>query len=293
MLSPKRLILVLSSSMLLAAAPPAPGDPEAGWIPLTITKEGLPSVPVEVAGKQGRMVLDTGASSSVLFDDAMARLDVRPVGAVPVQGAAASGSALVYRLRALTVAGRSRPLAPVGLQRPGPLAGIDGILGADWLAGAVLDMDAPKGRVAIRERMAGGEPTDVVVPFRQQGRILLFAGQLNGHAVTLVLDSGAATSVANAKAAALGIGAPVADAQRTSVGGAAGSQRATGSMRELGALAAGGHGFGKTTFFVADLPVFGSLGLAQTPAIIVGFDQLKAGRFIVDYRGHTITFRRG
>lgn len=292
--SARRLMLTLCPLLMLSAAPraqaAAPADPDTAWVPLTITQEGLPSIPVDVAGKPGRMVLDTGAGSTVLFEDALAKLDVRPVGAVPVQGAAAHGEALVYRLRALVAAGRSRPLAPLALRRPGPLEGIDGILGADWLAGSVLDVDAPNGRVAIRQSAAAAARGGVGVPFRQRARILLFAGKLNGHDVTLVLDSGAATSVANARAAELGMAGSDAVEQHRSIGGAAGSQRAGGSVRPLGTLSAGDHVFRKNSFFVADLPVFRSLGLAETPAIIVGFDQLQSERFIVDYTSNIIIF---
>lgn len=299
--SARSLLIAFSALAMVSAAPPpdrprpaalADADTDTVWVPLTITKEGLASLAVDVAGKPGRMVLDTGASSTVLFEDALERLDVHPIGAVPVQGAAAHGEALVYRLRALTLAGRSKPLSPVRLARPAPLEGIDGILGADWLDGTVLAFDAPGGRIGIGERTAEAAQGDVAVPFRQRGRIILFAGKLNGQDVTLVLDSGATTSVANAKAAALAAAAPGGDAPSSSIAGAAGSQRAGGSIRTLGALSVGDRVFAEKPFFVADLPVFKSLGLADTPAIILGFDRLKAQRFVVDYRNKTLTFRQ-
>ncbi|WP_139810115.1 retropepsin-like aspartic protease [Sphingomonas azotifigens] len=296
--SAKSLLIAAFSWAMISAAPapdrPQPvalAEPNTVWVPITITKEGLASLAVDVAGKPGRMVLDTGASSTVLFEDALERLDVHPIGAVPVQGAAAHGEALVYRLRALTVAGRSKPLSPVRLARPAPLEGIDGILGADWLDRTVLAFDAPGGRIGIGERTAEAAQGDVVVPFRQRGRIILFAGKLNGQDVTLVLDSGAATSVANAKAAALAAAASAGDARSSSIAGAAGSQRAGGSIRTLGALSVGDRVFAEKPFFVADLPVFKSLRLTDTPGIILGLDRLKAQRFVVDYRNKTLTFR--
>lgn len=100
------------------------------------------------------MVLDTGASTSVVDPQVAAAAGMRGGGTIPVAGAGGvAGTARAVRTR-ISFAGRTASSSIAVADLIAPLrqssgAPIDGILGADWFAGTRLTLDGPGKRAWV------------------------------------------------------------------------------------------------------------------------------------------------
>jgi hypothetical protein len=104
-----------------------------------------------------------------------------------------------------------------------------------------------------------------------------------------VFDLGASVSIVNAAAAATGH-AQEAPGPRGKAMGADGEAADIVPAR-FGRLDVGAFAFASPTLYVADLPVFATLGLAGGPAMILGLDQIGARTVTIDYHRHELLLR--
>ncbi len=150
-------------------------------------RAGAPVVEAWVGGSGPlRMRVDTGAQSSVLSPEVVARVGLSAAWRVEVVTAA--GSRIAPAAETEIALGGETTRAEVLFYDPGP--GVDGILGQNALSrwNYVLDWESGAMRVVRGE---DGEPTGERVPFDVvEGRMLLSVG-LPGERRRMVLDSGA------------------------------------------------------------------------------------------------------
>ena len=148
------LLLALTACQTGGAAGPQDGCHLGflGSLPLT-PERGHIVLDATINGQPARLMLDTGAFSTLLKPAAAARLGLQPddmrVG--PIQGVGGRQTMAVYRARAVqigNVKGRSYPLAVSdigGLVAPGT----DGIVGMDFFRNEDLDIDLPANRLNL------------------------------------------------------------------------------------------------------------------------------------------------
>ncbi len=189
-----------------------------GSMPLTVA--GLPMVPAQINGRPATLILDTGAESTLLTAGAAKRLGVTTkydfqrsmagIGATVRTGDA--------RLASMSIGG-------VALDYPRVLVGElsfkfgdvepDGLLGASLLGAFDLDIDVPRGRLDLYDRL---DCPDARPPWTGRYATLettrslsehpFFPITVNGHRLSATLDTGAQRTVISAAAAAsAGIGA--------------------------------------------------------------------------------------
>jgi predicted aspartyl protease len=156
-----------------------------------------------------------------------------------------------------------------------------GVLGLPFLRKYVLDIDYPARRLALHERPGSATgcdicSTDSAIPVASLlGGLPSVPVTVNGVAMRAVLDTGASRTVLNDKAlAALGL-----------------AGAGTGEAVSRASLALGQGAPRPHDVSYLDLPVFGALGLADEPALILGIDYLSAGRVVLDIGSGRAWFR--
>lgn len=185
-----------------------------------VTMAGLPLVSATINGRQARLILDTGAESSIISVAAAKRLGVTTRydfdrSMHGIGEAVQTGDA---RLDGMMLGGATLNFPRVLV---GPIAlnlgsvAPDGLLGASLLAEFDLDLDLPNRRLDLYERMDcpsftppwSGHFTTLETT-RSLSSHPFFPIQLNGHTLSASLDTGAQRTVLSAAAAKrAGIGA--------------------------------------------------------------------------------------
>ena len=268
--------------LLAACADPGGGQcalQQVAELPVTLLG-GVPVVAAEVNGRPATLVLDTGANATLLSRLAANRLgvpyntraDVRLSG-LAREVRASRGVIPVLQLGAAVVPNVQAVVSP-GLQPP-----FDGLLGVNALIGFDLDLDVPRGTLALyrARRCAGALPpwagTYTRLAVQQDGNGFLYAPVfLDGQPARALLDTGASRSTFGVPAAA-DTGVTMADLRR----GPAGLTRSVDSAgtmvrpRQFRELRVGNDVLDNPVFNVVDLPLSAGDG-------IIGSDYLATRR---------------
>lgn len=199
-----------------------PGPDGSGWLPfalpepLTAVRAGLSGLKAVPGGVHPvGALIDSGAQTSVLDARMAARLGVEPGPPLPLLAYGVSGRPQVGRAARLDVAlgGLRLPGLRVALLDLGPIVEATGgaaalVLGQDVLRQAVLDVDFPNRRLALRPPgfapvPDGGAPTAA----RLHGGELLTAVTVEGTAPSwAVVDTGSSAALALSERAAAAAG---------------------------------------------------------------------------------------
>ena len=174
---------------------------------------GLPMVVATINGRPARLILDTGAESSIISVVAAKRLGITSKYdfARSMHGIGQSMQAGDARLDSMSLGGAtlSYPrvlVGPVALTMGGVEP--DGLLGASLLSDFDLDLDLPNRRLTLYDRMEcptvrppwGGRITTLETT-RSLSSHPFFPVQINGRTLSASLDSGAQRTVIAARAA--------------------------------------------------------------------------------------------
>jgi predicted aspartyl protease len=123
-----------------------PFEPRFGLIMVSVTLHG------PAARGRIRLALDTGATFTLIGPSALISTGYDPAGAGErVEITTATGIEYVARLRVtrMIALGRERLNFPVLVHTLPPSAGIDGLLGLDFLRGQRLSIDFSKGEISF------------------------------------------------------------------------------------------------------------------------------------------------
>ena len=232
----------------------AGGRNATDWIAFTGLEEGRILVPVTVNGRAATAILDSGAGTAVLDSSFAASGGLKPLGAVPLSGENAVGTGALIpgleiglgdaTLKNATVT--ATDLRSLGVVQPV-------VIGEDIFRGAVVDIDFPARRLALRDP-AGFRPpagaiavslvvdgADELVPISVEG----------GPPATFIMDTGFPLALRIsphlAKAQNLLAGRPSVAISAAGIGGAA-----PGRIASLKRLDLGGLGFSNVPVMFSD-----------------------------------------
>lgn len=277
------LALTVGSSPLAAQASPYAGAPVA--VPFTPGPRGHIVLDVAVnGGRRVPFVLDTGAGRTILN---RARLDslglVEQTSTDSVQGAHGRAALGLVDIRSLALGGVTLGAMEVGTMDlthvESPDMPVFGVLGYDVLSRFDLLLDLTQGTVALHPPArspasctvcAGG----ISVPFELvRGAIIGFDVTISGQSIATVLDTGSGRSGMNSLAArAIGVDLPPSP------------PGAHGPALQIGAVELGGDVLARNLVVgVVDLPAFGTLGMADGPAMLLGTGALAGRRVGIAY----------
>ena len=237
--------------------------------------------PVTING-QGpfRFLMDTGANISCVSPGLAQRLMLtqgEPAQVHTVVGVQSRPSVVIDHLQ---VGSRNRkavraPALPINS------AGVDGVLGIDWLKGQRLTLDFKRKNLEIsRSRSDTTAQGSVVVPARKRmGQLTIVDADMSGRRISAMVDSGSQVTICNTPLRKLAAEmdrrskGPPTEPRRVKLESLAG-EAFTGEMFALPFLRLGGLHLGNVTVFHADLHVFKLWELDETPALILGMDLL-------------------
>ena len=209
---------------------------EVAEIPV-VNDHGIPIIDAAINGTAVRFAVDSGANTSGIGPRAAARLHLHPIG--PTLVARSVSGAFLTRLVAVSrlTLGSAEAfrvtlaiLGPFGMQRsltPGDGPEIVGLFASDFLSNYDVEFDLEHHRIGLYTEHgrcgADFDPWDgpvSSVAFRlDRGRHIVLPALLDGAETSLMLDSGAGSSLINSKgAAASGVTAAALDADPKSFG---------------------------------------------------------------------------
>ena len=256
------------------------------------------TVPVFING-QGplRFAVDTAASASVVADDLVEAVGIEPAGQLDMH--TVIGLERVPAVRARTLASGSLSVEDARMavgSRPG-LIGLDGLLGLDLLANQRLVMRfRGQGRSSInRSRPDHDQFLGVVRPrvrFQPpQGggaELMVVNALVRGQQVQAIVDTGAQVTLINPALAAAAEARPFQS--RSASTGDMLVQSPTGRAALAQAMIVSSVHFDELVLdrlavLMGDFHIFRLLGLADTPAMLMGVDVLGAfERVVIDLK---------
>ncbi len=259
----------------------------------------LPVVAVTINGKPTHLVLDTGAQTTVLAetarekfglpDDSSMRTELAGVG----NYAGRKNSFIeTFQLGNITLHNLSKVAVPLRFA-----AGItaDGYLGSDLLGEYDVDLDLPHqhvtlyaGRNCPQVRPDWTATADLLpaAPLHRALPANFVSAEVDGHAGTAAVDTGAAFSVIDRQfAATLGVTdtSLQADRQRTAIGTGVNTSKVW--LHRFESFTIGAEKIARPNLVVAELP---SLNLSHYFQFLIGEDYLRTHRVWISYPGYQV-----
>jgi predicted aspartyl protease len=272
--------------------------PAFAEIPITIAATGHPIIPVQIAGRSAvTFVLDTGADQTVLYRHYADELKL-PLGAgEELIGQTGAAQVPGVEIPPFVIDGRGFPaLSSVALPDRADGARLNGIVGLDVMRGAIAEIDFARGRFALSAKAEGSiaaepRPGVKIAARRLPAGHLAFDVKVNGVPGVAVLDSGARDTRLNwlfARAA----GYSPDDQSLPDAGAIQGATNTALQSKsiEIRALEVPGQTIESLKARAIDLPVFAQFGVADGPALILGFDVLRRARLTLDVDADEIWF---
>lgn len=301
MMSFARMLLLTATviSAPLAAQQEQPPTPAPSYQPTTVIDTGIDrqmrmTVPVIVDGKGPyNFVVDTGADRTVVSRELANDLKLTPSGTATMHAMAGVSPVDMVRVPTLEVGGgRNDGFNAPALSREH--LGANGLVGVDSLKGRRVIMDFKKGTMSVtgskyREVI---EPDTIVVTAQSRyGQLILVDCDIGGVPITVIIDSGAQSSVGNlALRQMLEKRKKVRDFLPTVMTDVTGRTIAADVARVESIRLAGFTLTGVGVVF-ADVHPFKRFGLLKRPAMLLGMDTLRAfERVSVDFAAKKVRF---
>jgi len=282
-------------------------DGALALIPHRLSDSGHIIVPTMLNGEGPfNFALDTGASISVVFEGPLRKALLEPAitGHVRVQGMTGSGTYPIVNLARLQVGSEVWDSARLALlPGNGPGGGqIDGILGVDFMSRYAVSYSQQDQvirlypRELVRERSYTGW---YLIPLYDlhitDGDVTAFAFDMfiGGERIPTMLDLGSNANLMNRRAAkSFGI-RPRRSRKDTGMSGAFGANIVATELFVWQLMVADVR-WQRSSFLIADFPIFEVLGLNKRPAAVAGTSLLEGRDFVIDFAGRRllVTSRR-
>ncbi len=276
---------------LLAGCTPAGQLTDVGDLPVTFV-HGEPVVDVSVGGQPVRLIVDTGAETSLLTPDALRRLQVtHEFGSFRINGVGGgvyAAASYPGRLKMDCAAEIDVAFSIATLHHRGGPDDADGLLGDDVLNGYDIALDFPHDEIELFDTARDAD----MIPFAtgQFARLPMATLQsrrheitvfLDGRALTALIDSGAAgiSSVQQSAVDRLGLRPLSCGARVTSYG--IGGLPAHGRLCRFDSMTIGGEVLAQPVLNVQDSG-------ATNHDILLGEDYLHSHEVFISNRYHAI-----
>ncbi len=277
-----------------AAPAPAPAHPTE--VPL-VYDSGRVLVPVRVGAADSLVfILDTAGGGSVVSPETVARLGIPASAGDSVQVMGASGAVRLRQvplpavsLGGARVEGITAVVAETARFRRSAGPAYAGVLGNDFLRAFDVEVDVPAGRLRLWRRGADAAPRPGAAPaavanLSPMPGFVMFDVAVGDSTVRAILDSGAAHSTLNWRAAAgAGVTRATPGMRVTRAAGGMSGDTVESHLYTFDRVEVEGLRFPPLEMRISDLPVFAALGLGSRPTMLVGADLLRACRVFISY----------
>jgi predicted aspartyl protease len=250
------------------------------------------TVPVRIDGSGPYdFMIDTGSQATAVTHEINAQLGLRPAGTAMLVGMASRRAVELVEVARLdigshTIEGFSAPV----LEREH--VGADGIVGLDSLQDFRVMIDFRDQTIALEDtrgkRDASRRGFEIVVRARQKfGQLLITDAVVEGIRATVIIDTGAQTSLANNALRERIRTKRAAEVTTTDVNGV----DLVGQMSLMRTLSIEGLSLTNVPLTFADTPAFEALGLQDTPALSLGMQHLALfDRVAIDFANRRVLF---
>lgn len=273
------------------AITPVVGDPLTDILRILEKPDRRLTLAVMIDGKGPfQFMIDTGSQATAVAHEINAVLALRPAGRANLLGMASMRPVDLVSIDRLeigkhTIEGVSAPL----LEREN--IGADGIIGLDSLQGFRVLINFREPSIALQDMRAAKGKRDgfeIVVRARQEGGQLLITNALvEGILTTVIIDTGAQTSIANPALRERLRRKREAEVITTDVNGV----DLVGHMAMVRSLKIEALKLSNIPLTFADSPVFRALGLADKPVLALGMQHLRLfDRVAIDFADSRILF---
>lgn len=252
------------------------------------------TVPVTIAGRGPfQFVVDTGSDRTVVSQELASLLKLEIGKTVTMHSMTGVSPATTVTVPSLTLAGQTTYAINAPALMEAYLGG-HGLLGIDTLKGRRVVMDFAKRTLSILragEKEAYDSDTIVVTARSRFGQLVLVDADVDGTPITVIIDSGAETTVGNAPLRAL-----LSKRNRKMqffktelidvTGGKLGAEYAA-----VGSIRLAGLTLTNAVVAFADAHPFKRYGLENKPAMLLGMDSLRGFRRVsVDFAQRKVRF---
>lgn len=261
-------------------------------------RTGRVVVPVNVNGSGPyRFIVDTGANRSVLSVGLADALGLTRGGVGEVHSVHDVTPAPMVRVDSIQYGPVTLPSQPMPLLQGPVLAGQDGLLGVDGMAGRRLQLDFVRRCIEIspasRARRLGVGWTTIRGALRF-GHLVVLPGRVRDTRVNVLVDTGSDVTLANlALRDQLSVrAASLTDALTAARAYSAGAPIVLDDVVALPGLVMGDMAITDLVAYVGDFHIFDLWGLRDEPTLLIGMDALRRTRAIaIDYSRATVSFR--
>ncbi len=284
---------IASAQAPAPAADPALIDPAAAEVlALEEDRNRRMTVPVRIDGSGPYdFMIDTGSQATAVTREINTQLGLRPAGTAMLVGMASRRAVELVEVARLdigshTISGFSAPV----LEREH--VGADGIVGLDSLQDFRVMLDFREQTIALEDtrekRDASRRGFEIVVRARAKfGQLLITDAVVEGVRATVIIDTGAQTSLANNALRERIRTKRAAEVTTTDVNGV----DLVGQMSLMRTLTIEGLSLTNVPLTFADTPAFEALGLQDTPALSLGMQHLALfDRVAIDFANRRVLF---
>ena len=251
------------------------------------------TVPVTIGGHGPyAFVVDTGADRTVVSRELADTLRLPPGASATMHSMTGASEVATVRLRDLAVGGGTQneihapALAEANL-------GARGLLGVDSLKGRRVVMDFRRGTFSIADGRTRDDydPDTIVVTARSRfGQLVLVDADIDGTAITVIVDSGAQNTIGNLALFNMLTKRHRLKSVKTQlidvIGGVLPVEAAS-----LDRIRIGGFTLNSVPVGFADAHPFKRFGLLERPAMLLGMDTLRSFRRVsVDFAQRKVRF---
>jgi predicted aspartyl protease len=286
------LLLAIPCAVSAQSVPPPPVQP-------TIIQSGSDlalrmTVPVTIDGAGPfHFIVDTGADRTVVSRELADRLALEEAGAALLYSIAGVSRVSTVVLEKLNIAGITVPRIKAPALSEANL-GAQGLLGIDSLKNRriIMDFDAQTLTIAEPGAREPIDPDTIVVTARSRfGQLVLVDASIDGVAVTVIIDSGAQSTIGNFALRSLLAkrrkAMVFAQTELVDVTGA----KLSASYASVPKVRIGGIELAQVIIAFADAQPFKAFGLEKRPAMLLGIDTLRSFRRVsIDFSQRKVRF---
>lgn len=270
-------------------------DPTGDVIAGSADRFSRMTVPVTIEGKGPfRFMIDTGSQATAISRRLSEQLGLPSLGHATVVGMAARKRVQLVRLDGLELASRMFDNLHAPLLEAEHM-GADGIIGLDSLQGlrVMIDFRADSISVDDARALGGNRGYEIVVRARKRlGRLIIADAQIDGVRTALVIDTGSQGSIGNLALqrklrAAKGVEVTSTDVTGSEIVGRLDVPRTV----QIGRSSGRNLMLKGLAISYADAPAFAALSLNDTPAMVLGVEDLRLfDRVAIDFAERTVLF---
>lgn len=243
-------------------------------------KDDRMTVPVRLGGTGPyRFLVDTGADRTAISRELVSQLQLPSSGGVELHSVSGVSSVRTARVRNLELTHPpEQSIDAAVLDRAN--IGADGIVGVDVLRSQRVQFDFATQTMSVVPSAApdfkAEAGTIVVSARRKNGRLIVTDADVDGHGLTVVLDTGSEITIGNSALRRSLQGSSLIDPQRTVELESVTGQKIIGDYMVVPAIKIGGIGLTNLAIVFTDAETFKQLRLHNRPAILLGMNAIRA-----------------